>query len=1196
MSKIPFTGCSAVRLSLLGLALLAPAASAQPVRTAGGGDPPGVVAPLPGLSPIGLTGQTAGDGFGSAVANAGDLNGDGYDDVAVGAWSNDAGGPFAGRAYVYFGGPALTNTPDVTLTGEAQDDNFGWSVAGAGDLNGDGYDDLLVGAPFNDAGGASAGRAYVFLGGPAMDATADLTITNVAAGDYFGWSVAGAGDVNGDGYADFMGGAPLFAANDRGRAYLYFGGSVLNDTPDVTITGVAGGDQAGTSVAGAGDVNADGYDDVIVGAPFNDAGGADAGRAYVFFGGSPMNATADVTLTGAAAGDRFGEAVAGAGDLNADGFDDVIVGADENDSGGTAVGRAYVFFGGSPMNNAADVTMTGTAAGDGFGHAVSTAGDADGDGYDDVVVSGWGNDAGGDGAGRAYVFLGGPAVDGAADAVVTGRALDSFGTSVSGGGDVDGDGRSEVVVGAFGYDNFRGRAAVLSVELVGEDLPDEFFNGAASLDFFGNSVSGAGDVNGDSYDDMIVGAYLNSAGGAFAGRAYVYFGGPGGADATADVTLTGAAAGDQFGNSVSGAGDVNGDGYDDVIVGAPRNDAGGADAGRAYVYFGGAAMNNTADVTLTGAAVADVFGHSVSGVGDVNGDGFDDVIVGAYGNDTVGLDAGRAYVYFGGAAMNNIADVTLTGVAIGDVFGSVVSRAGDVNGDGFDDVIVGASRNDAGGGDAGRAYVYFGGAAMNNTADVTLTGAAAGNQFGVSVSGAGDVNGDGYDDMIVGAWFNDGGGANAGRAYVYFGGAAMNAVADVTLTGEAAEDLFGSVSGAGDVNGDGYDDVIVGAPGNDTGGLGAGRAYVYFGGAAMDDTLDGTMAGEAADDHLGAVSGAGDVDGDGVADLLAGATGNDAGGSNAGRAYLYRSTYPPVVPRLVSIQDVPDDQGGFVTIEWARSAYDGEGDDRVTGYLVERSRPPAGGGFFWEPVATIPATERNGYSAVVPTYGVVPEGNSGPVFVQVTAQTASDGEFFRSTVESGVSTDDLAPPPPRNPRLSTDGGAVHLAWAPSEAPDVTAYAVYRSDDPGFTSADSLLAALLEETETAWTDPDADPEAPWFYRLAARDVNAKEGEPTEALSTTGPGSDLPEAFALHAPRPNPARGAVAFTYDVPEAGAVSLKVYDASGRLIAVLVEASEHAAGRFSVGLDGSGLASGVYLVRMAASGFAQTARFAVVR
>ena len=135
--------------------------------------------------------------------------------------------------------------------------------------------------------------------------------------------------------------------------------------------------------------------------------------------------------------------------------------------------------------------------------------------------------------------------------------------------------------------------------------------------------------------------------------------------------------------------------------------------------------------------------------------------------------------------MNNIADVILIGESVGDYFGFSVSTAGDVNGDGFSDVIVGAYTNDAGGTDAGRAYIFFGGASMDNTADVTLTGASDEDKFGTSVSTAGDVNGDGYFDVIVGANYNDAGGSDAGSAYIYLGGAGMDDVADLILTGAA---------------------------------------------------------------------------------------------------------------------------------------------------------------------------------------------------------------------------------------------------------------------------------------------------------------------------------------------------------------------------------------------------------------------------
>jgi len=330
---------------------------------------------------------------------------------------------------------------------------------------------------------------------------------------------------------------------------------------------------------------------------------------------------------------------------------------------------------------------------------------------------------------------------------------------------------------------------------------------------FGFSVSTAGDVNNDGFDDVIVGAegYNN-----FTGRAYIFYGGSS-MDNTADVTFNG--EGGWFGVSVSTAGDVNNDGFDDVIVGASwYNDT----TGRAYLYYGGSSMNNSADITFYGGSEDKRFGKSVSTAGDVNNDGFDDVIVGAFGF----YRTGRAYIYYGGSSMDNMADVTFNGEGVNNHFGLSVSTAGDVNNDGFDDVIVGAEGYNS---SADRAYIYYGGSSMDNMADVTFNGEGVNNHFGYSVSKAGDVNNDDFDDVIVGAiGYN----SWAGRAYIYYGSSSMDSTADVTFNGEGEYNYFGgSVSTAGDINNDGFGDVIVGAYGYNHY---TGRAYIYSDPAALD--------------------------------------------------------------------------------------------------------------------------------------------------------------------------------------------------------------------------------------------------------------------------------------------------------------------------------------------------------------------------
>ena len=410
----------------------------------------------------------------------------------------------------------------------------------------------------------------------------------------------------------------------------------------ITLVGSTPGDTFGGAVAPAGDLNGDGFADFIVGAYQCDAGGLDAGRAYVYYGGRPLDAKPDLYLTGEAPGDLFGVSVASAGDVNHDGFPDLIVGAHENDAGGANAGRAYIYLGGPRADSKPDFILTGEAAGDAFGYSVASAGDMNGDGNADVIVGAYENSAKGSGAGRAYVFFGGPGMD---------------------------------------------------------NVPDLVLTGETAGDYFGISVSSAGDVNGDKYGDVIVGAYQSDFGGIDAGRAYVFFGGPR-PDDRPDLILTGAAAGDAFGFSVASAGDVNKDGFGDMIVGAYHNDAGGADAGRAYIYLGGPRPDARADLVLTGDAPGDAFGFSVAPAGDVNGDGFSDVIVGAYGNDAGGSAAGRAYVYFGGTVLDAVSDFTFTGEASLDNLGYAVSGALDFDGDGFGDIAVAAPF-----GDAGRVYL-----------------------------------------------------------------------------------------------------------------------------------------------------------------------------------------------------------------------------------------------------------------------------------------------------------------------------------------------------------------------------------------------------------------------------------------------------------------------------------------------------------
>jgi hypothetical protein len=395
---------------------------------------------------------------------------------------------------------------------------------------------------------------------------------------------------------------------------------------------------------------------------------------------------------------------------------------------------------------------------------------------------------------------------------------------------------------------------------------------------FGFSVAGAGDVNGDNFDDVIVGAPEYNNGSTDEGMAFVYHGSPAGLSATADWTRDSDQSYAELGYSLSGAGDVNNDGYDDVIVGAPyyQSSSFHEDEGWAMVYHGSATgLSPSADWYVQANIQMAFLGASVSSAGDVNDDGYDDVIIGAYSMTSGDIDEGLAFVYHGDSTgLSSSADWTGEGNEYEAEYGWSVSCAGDVNNDGYDDVIVGAPRY--GVSDRGAAFVYHGSATgLSATADWSVEGEDDGHHLGYSVSGAGDVNNDGYDDVIFGAPQYVNGEISEGAAYLHYGSASgLSATPGWVSESNQAHSYMGrSVAGLGDINNDGYDDVIVGASWYDSGESNEGIVFVYFGSASGLEEYPGWIAeGNQVDAYFGScVAGAGDVDGDGDAEVLVGA-------------------------------------------------------------------------------------------------------------------------------------------------------------------------------------------------------------------------------------------------------------------------------------------------------------------------------------
>ncbi len=376
------------------------------------------------------------------------------------------------------------------------------------------------------------------------------------------------------------------------------------------------------------------------------------------------------------------------------------------------------------------------------------------------------------------------------------------------------------------------------------------FAGASAEDYAGYAVSGAGDVNADGYDDVLVGVYADDAVGYASGAACLVLGSalPLSASLSTAVQYTGEREGDTAGIAVSSAGDVGADGYVDLLVGASSNGDVGVAAGAAYVVFGSAfpASNSLSSaVEFYGESAYHVAGAAVSGAADVNGDGYDDLLIGAYNNGDAVTGAGATYVVLGSAALTSVSlssAIQYSGEATANYSGSAVSAGGDADGDGYADVLVGAYGNADAGVNAGAAYLVLGGVtptSENLGAAVQYTGSAY-DRAGSAVAGAGDVNGDGYDDALIGAYAS---GTDRGAAYLVLGSAtpvSSSLATAVEYSGENADDWAGfSVAGPGDVDDDGHDDLLIGALHNSDVGTYGGAAYVVLGSSTP---ASGTLA------------------------------------------------------------------------------------------------------------------------------------------------------------------------------------------------------------------------------------------------------------------------------------------------------------------------------------------------------------------
>ncbi len=710
-----------------------------------------------------LLGATARDDFGAAVADAGDVYGDGYDDFLVSAATGSA--TYTGYVYL-FDGPlasgelSATTASSAIFTADNAGDYAGAVLEGNIDLDGDGLDDFLIAAPYDDTSTTNAGAVYVILGG-SLSGTTDLgtgydaRLRGDGTNDYLGLHMDAGEDITGDGYDDFLLGTPGYGTDNEGRVYLYSGVPTTGaaSVADTVVSFSTAAEGGGADVAALGDMDGDGHNDFAVSSQEGN------GHAYLFFDSfSPGTYTTDDANASfyASSAMALGETLESGGDIDQDGLADLLIGAPSN-------GALYVVHGNFNrllVTGSEGDRVYGSSADNPWIGASFAGGDFNGDGYDDAMFGG--------------IYVG----------------------SANGGG-------GELFLGPFST----GESTSLS---------DGRFAGTGT-DQNGSSMC-AGDFDGDLYDDWILGApYDDTAVGSDAGSVALVSGASASYSATLTARVSGERAGDRFGQSLATLGDVDGDSAVEILVGAPFHDIPSVDAGRAYIYTTPVSTSSTAVTTLRGDATGDYFGYSVGGGGDVDGDGFPDFVIGAHGNDAAATDAGAAYLfttYATGTVDASSADTILLGEAATDAAGRGVAICGDVDDDGYDDVLVGAPGNDTDFTNGGAVYLFLGpvasGTISAGTADAIITADKASDGIGVNVAGAGDINGDGYDDIVFSNPANDDYATDAGKVGFRYGPVVNRET--FWWFGLATDELGASVGPLGDTDNDGIPELGIGAP------------------------------------------------------------------------------------------------------------------------------------------------------------------------------------------------------------------------------------------------------------------------------------------------------------------------------------------------------------------------------------------------